>query len=62
MNTDPSANPVPQAVLDAIQNYLVRADRFFSRRDITYSASCKVTAATSVDDQIWTAGARPDAP
>jgi Ca2+-binding RTX toxin-like protein/beta-lactamase class A len=48
-------------VLDAIQNYLVRADRFFSRRDITYSASCKVTAATSVDDQIWTAGARPDA-
>jgi beta-lactamase class A len=40
---------------------LARVDSFFSRREITYSASCQVTAGTSGDDEIWAAGARPNA-
>ena len=61
MRTEPSAHLAPKDVLASIQHFLARVDTFFSRRDITYNASCQVTAATSVDDEIWTGSAQPNA-
>jgi len=61
MTTSPSPNPAPEAVLNAIKEYLGDLDAYFTQHNITYAATCDVVAGTSVDNQIWEAGAQPDA-
>ena len=57
MSTKPS--PAPPAVESSISSYLRHAEAYFSRHGITYTASCDVAAGTSLDNQVWSAGAKP---
>ena len=61
MTTNPSPNPAPDAVQHAIEEYLGDLAAYFTQHNITYTATCDVVAGTSVDNQIWEAGAQPDA-
>ena len=61
MAANPSSNPAPEAVLHAIDEYLADLAAYFTQHNITYTATCDVVAGTSVDNQIWEAGAQPDA-
>jgi len=60
MTTRPSPNLPPEAVVNAIGEFVGDLGNWFSRRHITYDISCHVAAGTSVDSQIWWAGAQPD--
>ncbi len=55
-----SSGPAPAAVQNAIQDYLTDLGQYFSTHGLTYTATCEIVAGTSVDNQIWEAGALPD--
>lgn len=54
------AMEAPQAVLDAIDEYVAELGTYFSQQNITYEITCEVAAAISVDSRLWTAGIQPD--
>lgn len=54
------AMEAPQAVLDAIDEYVAQLGTYFSQQNITYEITCEVAAAISVDSRLWTAGIQPD--
>ncbi|HTE37865.1 MAG TPA: serine hydrolase, partial [Reyranella sp.] len=47
-------------VLNAIYDFVTDLGQYFSQRDITYSITSDVEAATSVDNATWTAGVLAD--
>jgi beta-lactamase class A len=60
MTTSPSPNPAPQAVQNAIDEYVGELGQYFSQNHLTYTVTCDVEAATSVDNKIWSASVQPD--
>lgn len=54
------AMAAPQAVLDAIDDYVAELGTYFSQQNITYEITCEVAAGISVDSRLWTAGIQPD--
>jgi beta-lactamase class A len=58
MTTSPS--PAPQTVQNALDEYVGVLGQYFRRNNLTYTITCDVEAATSVDDVIWSAGVQPD--
>lgn len=60
MTTPSSLDEAPDAVLNAINDYVADLGTYFSQHDITYTVTCNVAAAISVDSRLWTAGVQPD--
>lgn len=60
MTATPSLNPAPEAVLSAINDYVADLSAYFTQHNVTYTITCDVAAAISVDSRLWTAGAQPD--
>jgi beta-lactamase class A len=58
MTTSPSL--APQAVQNAIDEYEGELGQYFRQNNLTYTVTCDVEAATSVDNVIWSAGVQPD--
>jgi len=50
----------PVTVLNAIYDFVTDLGQYFSQRDITYSITSDVEAATSSDNTVWTAGVLAD--
>jgi hypothetical protein len=55
-----TTSAAPQAVQNAINEFVGELGQYFRQNNLTYTVSCDVSAATSVDNQIWSAGAQPD--
>ena len=60
MTATPSLNPAPDTVLNAINDYVADLGAYFTQHNVTYTVTCDVAAAISVDSRLWTAGAQPD--
>lgn len=55
-----SSGPAPQAVLIAIDEYAAHLGDYFSQHNIPFTITCDVSAAVSVDSQLWEAGAQSE--
>src|SRR5689334_28835 len=51
--------PTPQVVQNAINEFVGELAQYFGQNNLTYTVSCDVSAATSVANQLWSAGADP---